>query len=326
MSKPKVSVIVPVYKAESYLCKCVDSLLAQTLTDFELLLIDDGSPDKSGEICDKYAVRDARVRVLHQPNGGVSVARQHGLEMAEGEYVIHADPDDWVEPDMLQALYAKGVGENADMVICDFYVNYEKKQVCVQQKPDDLNHNVVLRNLFQHLHGSCCNKLIRRECFEKYYVKFDPELSFCEDLYCNASLLLFPLKIAYLPQAFYHYEQTNNPNSLVNKYGRSSFEYDVKLRRKFCDLLRGSEAYEVCERRMCFLIVSRAYDGRVFSSKEFKKHCLPYCKGAIKGSSGILLKSQYYVACHGFYILSYYLFPVIIRCRLLFSKKIEYDS
>ena len=171
MSRPKVSVIVPVYKAESYLCKCVDSLLAQTLTDFEILLIDDGSPDKSGEICDAYAQRDTRIRVLHQQNSGVSIARQRGLEMAVGDYVIHTDPDDWVEPDMLQSLYAKAVAENADMLICDFYVNYGEKQEYVKQQPDGLDHNVVLCNLFQHLHGSCCNKLIKRECFEKYYAK-----------------------------------------------------------------------------------------------------------------------------------------------------------
>lgn len=315
MSRPKVSVIVPVYKAESYLCKCVDSLLAQTLTDFEILLIDDGSPDKSGEICDAYAQRDTRIRVLHQQNSGVSIARQRGLEMAVGDYVIHTDPDDWVEPDMLQSLYAKAVAENADMLICDFYVNYGEKQEYVKQQPDELDHNVVLCNLFQHLHGSCCNKLIKRKCFEKYYVKFDPELSFCEDLYCNASLLLFPLKIAYLPQAFYHYEQINNPNSLVNKYGKDSFDYDVKLRRKFCDLLRGSEAYEVCERRLCFAIVSRAYDGKIFSSKEFRKNCLPYCKGAVDFAPKLPLKFRLYIACHGFYALACFLSSIRMRIR-----------
>lgn len=91
---PSISIIVPVYKAEAYLHRCVDSLLAQTFTDFEVLLIDDGSPDRSGEICDAYAKKDARVRVFHQPNGGVSVARQRGVENAKGEWITFVDADD----------------------------------------------------------------------------------------------------------------------------------------------------------------------------------------------------------------------------------------
>lgn len=99
---PKISVIVPVYKAEAYLHRCVDSIIAQTFTDWELLLVDDGSPDRSGDICDEYASKDARIRVFHKENGGVSSARQKGLDEAIGEYTIHADPDDWVEPTMLE--------------------------------------------------------------------------------------------------------------------------------------------------------------------------------------------------------------------------------
>lgn len=321
MAKPKISVIVPVYKAEAYLQKCLDSLLAQTLTDFEVLLVDDGSPDKSGEICDIYALHDSRVRVVHQSNCGVSVARQRGLEEAQGEYVIHADPDDWVEPNMLQALYVKAISEDADMVICDFYVNYGKKQEYIQQMPDGLDHITVLRNLFQHLHGSCWNKLVRKSCYDTYQVSFDSELYFCEDLYCNALLLVFPLKIAYLSQAFYHYEQMNNANSLTNSYSGKSFEYDVKLKEKFCNLLRNLEVYDACEKRLCFLIVSRAYKGRLFSSKEFKKHILPYCKNAVQGASGFILKAQFYIACHGFYTLALRIFPIITHIRLLFSLK-----
>lgn len=118
--QPAVSVIVPVYKAENYLCHCVDSLLAQTFPDFEILLIDDGSPDHSGDICDEYARKDSRVRVFHKENEGVSSTRQCGIDNAKGEYTIHADPDDWVEPDMLEELYKKAKEEDADVVICDF--------------------------------------------------------------------------------------------------------------------------------------------------------------------------------------------------------------
>ena len=141
---PKVSVIVPIYKAESYLYKCIDSLLTQKLADIEILLIDDGSPDGSGMICDEYARKDSRVKVFHKSNGGVASARQCGLDHACGEYVIHADPDDWVESDMLQSLYEKAVEEDADMVICDFYYEIDETEgyVRVCQQPETLDHMI----------------------------------------------------------------------------------------------------------------------------------------------------------------------------------------
>ena len=98
---PKISIISPVYNAERYIVKCLDSILVQTFQDWELILVDDGSSDKSGVICDEYAARDSRVIVIHKENGGVGAARQTGLDAVTGEYVIHADPDDWVEPTML---------------------------------------------------------------------------------------------------------------------------------------------------------------------------------------------------------------------------------
>ena len=99
---PKISIIVPVYKVEQYLPKCIDSILAQTFQNWELLLIDDGSPDNSGNICDEYAHKDSRIRVFHKKNGGVSSARNLGLDYAEGDYVMFVDSDDWISNDCLQ--------------------------------------------------------------------------------------------------------------------------------------------------------------------------------------------------------------------------------
>ena len=100
---PELSVIVPVYNAEKYLHKCVDSILSHTYRDCELLLVDDGSPDQCGTICDAYAVQDSRVKVIHKANGGVSEARNVGLDQAKGNYISFIDPDDWVEPDMFRS-------------------------------------------------------------------------------------------------------------------------------------------------------------------------------------------------------------------------------
>lgn len=216
---PKVSVIVPVYKAEKYLHRCVDSILAQTFTDFEVLLIDDGSPDRSGAICDEYAAADPRVRVFHKPNGGVSSARQCGLDNAQGEYTIHADPDDWVEPDMLQELYAEAQLTKADMVICDFLQEYGNgKSQYKKQQPYALDSETVLQQLLlQQLHGSCCNKLVKRACYNIGNIKFPHNVIRWEDLLVNCELLLNNISIAYINKPFYHYDLSINSESIVRK-------------------------------------------------------------------------------------------------------------
>ncbi len=100
-----ISVIVPVYKVEDYLSRCVDSILSQTYRNIEVILVDDGSPDKCGEICDRYAQHDPRVRVIHKENGGLSDARNAGIEIAQGQYISFIDSDDWVHPEFLESLY-----------------------------------------------------------------------------------------------------------------------------------------------------------------------------------------------------------------------------
>ena len=155
-----VSVIIPIFKAESYLCKCLDSFVNQDFTNFELILVDDGSPDSSGKICDGYAIQDKRIKVIHKTNEGVSVARQTGLDKAQGKYVIHADPDDWVEKDMLSTLFQVAESENADVVMCDMWVDYNGGTTFLKkQNPSGLEHETILKDFFYHLHGSMCNKL-----------------------------------------------------------------------------------------------------------------------------------------------------------------------
>ena len=117
---PKISIIVPVYKVEKYLNRCVDSILAQTFRDFELIMIDDGSPDNCGLICDEYARKDKRIQVLHQKNGGVSSARNYGLDIANGEYIMFVDSDDWIHPQMLELLYHAVITHNSKLSICSY--------------------------------------------------------------------------------------------------------------------------------------------------------------------------------------------------------------
>ena len=269
MTLTKISIISPVYKAEAYLARCLDSIEAQTFADWELILVDDGSPDRSGAICDEYAAKDNRIRVIHKANGGVSVARQDGLDAATGDYVIHVDPDDWVEPDMLQELYEKAVAENADMVICDYSEDVGDNRKVVVQKPSSLDANIVFKELFHSLHGSCCNKLVRRSLFDRFGIRFPKGYTILEDLYVSAMLCSHDIKIAYLPKAFYHYVQDANPQGLGRKYNRMSVASIMSFCRAFEPLWheRGLSYEEYFYK---YATKSFAYDSLEYSAKAIR--------------------------------------------------------
>jgi glycosyltransferase involved in cell wall biosynthesis len=213
---PRISVIVPVYQAEKYISRCLDSILAQSFTDFEVLMIDDGSRDNGGKICDDYAKKDGRFHVVHKKNEGVSIARQTGLDMAQGEYVIHADPDDWVEPDWLGKLYQKIVEDRTDIVICDYEHIKADETVIMVQRPASLHKDDVLEALLDGvLWGSLWNKLVRRDCFSRYGVSFHPDMNLHEDLFVNCLLIVYGATVSFLPEVLYHYDNTINENSIT---------------------------------------------------------------------------------------------------------------
>lgn len=261
-STPIISVIVPVFNAENYLRKCIDSLLSQTFSKFEILLIDDGSTDKSGQICDEYARVDKRVLVFHNENQGVSVTRQFGIDHASGIYTIHVDSDDWVDCDMLEELYAEAQRSNADMVICDYWVEYARKTELKKQQPACLDSESVLRDLFVKLHGSCWNKLIRKSCYMDYHIQFPKDLHYSEDLYVMVALLLHPLKISYLPKAFYHYDQTGNVNSISRSATKLTYEWFRDASDKIIKLLpseRFSDEISIIKNNMSFMALRTNY-------------------------------------------------------------------
>lgn len=164
---PKISIIVPVYNVEQYLPRCIDSILAQTFTDFELLLIDDGSNDNSGKICDEYAEKDNRIRVFHKGNEGVSSARQIGLEKANGQYSIHADGDDWLESNMLERMYKMANTTNADIVISDFYIDKYEQSLYIRQQTTKKTSTEILKDiLVGQLFGALWNKLVRHSLYK----------------------------------------------------------------------------------------------------------------------------------------------------------------
>ena len=215
---PKVSGIVAAYNAESFIRRCLDSLLAQTMKDCEVIVVDDGSTDGTAEIVDSYVAKDGRVRVIHKENGGVASARQAGLDAAQGEYTIHADADDWVDAEMLSALCRKAEEVGADMVICDYFaiLPWGQVQYC-KQRPSNMNHLSIMGQMMGGLYGSLWNKLIRRDCYERFHICFREDVKVCEDQLVVMSILAHPVHVSYVNEAFYHYDRTQNANSFVNR-------------------------------------------------------------------------------------------------------------
>lgn len=298
---PTITVIVSIYNMEKLMRKCIDSILAQTFSDFECLLIDDGSTDGSPVICDEYAKKDSRVRVIHQINQGVSAARQCGLVNAQGTYIIHADPDDWVEPTMLVELFNKAKEEDADMVICDFFENTYKGQKYIKQQPSALDHKSVLHDLFHHIHGSCCNKLIRRKTFIDYNVSFPMSINSCEDLYVNAALLKNDICVSYLGKAFYHYVR-GNPNSLSRKYDDNSEKQNTVLMEVFTNLMKDTELSGLVERKFSYTIVASAFWGgkSFYTSRQFSRRFSKYAD-SIKEPPHTVKKRLMYYSIKGWY-------------------------
>lgn len=211
---PELSIIVPVYKVEKYLPKCIDSILAQTFTDFELILIDDGSPDRCGEVCDAYAARDSRIRVIHQKNQGVSAARNAGLDVACGTYLGFVDSDDWIEPEMYETMIATAKEKQVDVVVCGITDISEDGSVLNQYLLSEnrySNSEDLLSVLFDKpnpLGGGCCNKIFVRSSIS--HVRFRHGIVMAEDwifLFESFSLLTSCQKI---PASLYNVVTRND--------------------------------------------------------------------------------------------------------------------
>lgn len=175
----KFSVIVPVYKVESVLPRCIESILNQTVTDFELILIDDGSPDRSGTICDEYAAKDPRIRVIHQKNGGVSRARNAGLDAARGEYIVFVDSDDWVDPDFLE----KFNSVSADLIIAGYRIEGHGISEPVIRKYE--NSTLALGDIRPAFEAGilnyACTKAFSAHVIKHFHIRFDENLCLSED-------------------------------------------------------------------------------------------------------------------------------------------------
>ena len=209
-----VSVIIPVYNTSSYLDECIQSVVNQTYTDWECILVDDGSTDGSNGICDAWAGRDIRIKVIHQSNCGVSAARNTGIEASIGEYIVFIDSDDWVEPNYLDELCSQIYIDASDLIVCGISIDHGVKTIknvcpprslCLLHKEET---GLFLQIESQNLLYGPVNKLYCREIVIRHHIEFNVLTDYGEDLEFNFTYLKFAKSLSTLPLPLYHYRIT----------------------------------------------------------------------------------------------------------------------
>ncbi len=268
----KVSLIVPVYNAEKYLRRCVDSVLNQEYMDFELLLVDDGSKDASGDICDEYAKKDERVRVIHKENSGVSDSRNLAISAARGEYLQFLDSDDWITGDATRLLVKEAAEHQCDLVIADFYRVVGER---LAPKGDIDEDGVLTRDEYAaHMmenpadfyYGVLWNKLYRRDIVEKHGLRMDSAISWCEDFMFNLEYIRYVERVYVLRAPIYYYVKTKGSlvsqgNSIVQAIRMKLMVFEVY--HDFFKHVLDEQEYEKKRLQVYRFLVDAAGDGVV---------------------------------------------------------------
>ncbi len=206
----KISVIVPIFKVEQYLEKCINSIINQTYQNLEIILVDDGSPDNCGAICEELAIKDNRIKVIHKENGGLSSARNAGLDIATGDLIAFIDSDDWIEPEMLTVLERILSENNADFSVCGMITDYGNAVIINKLSVSNVvkvNKSEIFNLILNAptFYGYAWNKLYRREIIGD--LRFDESLMSCEDLDFCVRLAAKCDSAVYTNEKFYHYMQ-----------------------------------------------------------------------------------------------------------------------
>lgn len=212
----KVSVIVPVYKVEKYLGRCIRSLIGQTYENLEVILVDDGSPDRCGVICDEFAQMDSRIIVIHQVNRGVSAARNNGLEKVSGDWICFCDGDDWYAPNYVEKMLACALQQNADHVICNYQIVAENGSKLVSGSVAALRNSCDRKNVIALGPTSSCTHLISRKLFVDSGVRYPLGRKQYEELPVIPVLAKYAQHIALVDEPLYNYFQRGNGTSASN--------------------------------------------------------------------------------------------------------------
>jgi len=226
--KALISVIIPVYKVEKYVEKCIQSVINQTYENLQIILVDDGSPDNCGKICDEYAKKDHRIEVIHKSNGGLSDARNKGLEIAKGEYIGFVDSDDYIEADMYEVLYNLLKQYNADVSICNFYTVSQGK-ISIKNAENGIkeyNRIEILKEILldKNIQSYAWNKLYKKELFDE--IKYPIGKKY-EDIGTTFFLLEKCNKVVVTGKSEYYY--INRQDSIVNNVTESTITDYIEL-------------------------------------------------------------------------------------------------
>ena len=276
-----ISIIVPVYKVEKYLSECVDSILNQTYKNFELILVDDGSPDNSGKICDEYAKRDGRVKVIHKENGGVSSARNAGLDNAKGEYVTFVDSDDIIDTRYLDLMYRKIVETGSDICFCHFDRFDDDKMVENQEElPSYLQINLdeketvdFVKRYFKfenNVFGSIWRTLYKRSSVD--FLRFNSQIKISEDLVFVVNAVLNSKSICSISDVLYHYR--DNLNSAGKTYKKNFQASQLELQKETALIFSrlGSEKMKKLQKQYFCLLCYYLFSNEIKYYKSNKSH------------------------------------------------------
>ena len=225
------SIIVPVYNVEKYIAKCIESILQQSFSDFELILVDDGSPDNCGEICDKYAEKDNRISVIHKENGGLSSARNCGLKQVHGQYVMFVDSDDWLLPDALEEI-CNGCNPLPDLVVFNIQYHYENDSIVIssslpkkdKETAEEYMHNVAQQKLFNNL--IACNKAYCSKFLKENDIHFIEGILHEDGPFFHTTLS-FAKTVVFVDKPLYSYRK-GRPDAITSNSTYRNFESLIK--------------------------------------------------------------------------------------------------
>ena len=265
----KISVIIPVYNTEKYLHECISSVINQTYNNLEIILINDGSQDFSGAICDDYAKQDSRIKVIHKENGGVSSARNEGLKLASGDYIAYLDSDDSIEPNMYEVLLKAALEKDVDIISCN-YMNIQKDKPLVLNRGIDKSEyegDDVLYSFFKYsiLSSAIWNKLYKRNTVKNLY--FDVRFSMAEDVLYNFFAFKKSRKIAYVNSPLHR--RNVREGSLTTMYFNERYFHSIKARQIIVETLQGSQHEEAAR----YFLLKRSVDilNRIIVTGQFKE-------------------------------------------------------
>lgn len=274
MSQPKISVIVPVYKVEPYLRKCLDSIVNQTYANLEIILVDDGSPDNCGAICDEYAARDDRIIVIHQANGGLSAARNAALDMATGDYIGFVDSDDWIELDMFEYLLTHALAEDADIAFCGHWDETPSGSL-LQGWPryERLDKETGLQALLEDcgLHNQVWDKLWKQDLFRD--IRFPVGHNF-EDLAIAYRLFEASDKVLCLPEPKYHYLQRSD-SIIADTSLKNRMDCYIAAQRRCVDMADRWPQFRSLLEWQCITSLIGIWCGYIYNPKAIRLRFIP---------------------------------------------------